>query len=561
MDKAPRDKRDLDEQIVVEASKVSDEIGDVPLDPSLDPDERFSAVSYETFEDANDSGASDSAFADKLHGTDDLPGIGGDQRYFRPQRYKPEELHPIHVSLRVRHQGQTFDAPLQDISQNGVAFTVPDGVELGEDPNIERLTVYFDEVIGYRGAATINSIRRPGDVTVAGLSFAGKLIDMSDVLALRKVRATDIRLGGHLSFDAEGQRRRSARRFRQYVAELRTFFEDTDRDLREVEASIPEHLMADSADSITLAALIEGLKREWVPVFVDYSERIDEVVRNVDETEWLRLKGYSRRMLQDYMMRAPFLRRTHDKPLGYPGDYVVMQYLYERHFEGASLFGKALHMAVIHTLGARAVRKRKDLIKEELRRAIVARADRPGPIRIASIAAGPAQEVFELLGESPEPLHPDVRIVLFDQDAEALSFAQRRLTRLADARWGSALKLIYLHDSIGALIKNPQLFGNLGPFAVIFSTGLFDYLKDSTATRATSNFHANLAAGGSVFVGNMVPTNPCRWFLEHHLEWFLNYRTHERMLAFAEEAVPANARLEIIEDETGVNPFVHIVNP
>lgn len=542
------------------SSEISDEFVDLPPRQPGDSDERFSAASYETYEDMAESGASDSAFADKLHGTDDIPGVGGDQRYFRPHRYTPGELSPIRVTLEIRQAGQVFEAELQDISQNGVAFVVPDSVDLQIRTVLDRLEVRFDEVVGYAGTARVDSLRAPGDRTVAGASFRDKLIDMADVLALRQVRAAGACFGGHFTFDGESQRRRSARRFRQYVAELRTFFEDTDRDLQEVEASIPEHLMADNAESVTRAALIERIRSEWVPVFIDYSERIDEVIRLVDEPEWLRLKGFARRLLHDYMMRAPFMRRTHDKPLGYPGDYVVMQYLYDRPFEGASLFGKALHMAVVMTRGAQAVRSRKDLIKQRLAEVLEERADTPGPLRIASIAAGPAQEIFELLADA-DPVHPDVRVVLFDQDPEALSFAQRRLTRLADKRWGSSLKLIYLHDSIGALIKKPGLFGNLGPFDVIFSTGLFDYLRDSTATRATSNFYTNLAPGGSAYIGNMVPANPCRWFLEHHLDWFLNYRTPDRMRDFAKAAIPAGVPVEIMEDSTGINPFVHIVKP
>jgi hypothetical protein len=43
--------------------------------------------------------------------------------------------------------------------------------------------------------------------------------------------------------------------------------------------------------------------------------------------------------------------------------------------------------------------------------------------------------------------------------------------------------------------------------------------------------------------------------MELHLDWFLIYRRHSEMLAFARRAAP-NAHVAILEEETGVNPFV-----
>ena len=90
---------------------------------------------------------------------------------------------------------------------------------------------------------------------------------------------------------------------------------------------------------------------------------------------------------------------------------------------------------------------------------------------------------------------------------------------------------------------------------MLFAAGLFDYLRFNTAATLTRNFHANLAPGGKAYIGNMDPGNPSRWMFEHHLDWFLLYRTKAEMLEFGQAAVP-NGRMEVIEDATGTNPFL-----
>jgi hypothetical protein len=55
----------------------------------------------------------------------------------------------------------------------------------------------------------------------------------------------------------------------------------------------------------------------------------------------------------------------------------------------------------------------------------------------------------------------------------------------------------------------------------------------------------------------MVPENPSRWYMEHHLDWFLLYRSRAELLEIAQRGC-ADARFRVLEEETGVNPFVEI---
>jgi hypothetical protein len=58
-----------------------------------------------------------------------------------------------------------------------------------------------------------------------------------------------------------------------------------------------------------------------------------------------------------------------------------------------------------------------------------------------------------------------------------------------------------------------------------------------------------------LYIGNMVPENPSRWYIENHLDWFLIHRTRAQLLEIGARAAP-DSQPRIVEEETGVNPFV-----
>jgi extracellular factor (EF) 3-hydroxypalmitic acid methyl ester biosynthesis protein len=107
--------------------------------------------------------------------------------------------------------------------------------------------------------------------------------------------------------------------------------------------------------------------------------------------------------------------------------------------------------------------------------------------------------------------------VLFDQDRHALSHAFRRLQPLVKEQ----ISVLYLNESIKRLLRDAELFGGFGHFDAIYSAGLYDYLQPATAVVLTRNLFARLTPGGVLCIGNMAPENPCRWFMESHLDWHL----------------------------------------
>jgi len=484
---------------------------------------------------------------------EELRGHTGRDVYFRPDRYQRSELGPIGVAVELDLGDQLHRCELIDVSQNGVAFVWPLGAAVEVGTILAEIVVKFDEYEAYRGEARISSVRRDGLRTIAGASLVDTLMNIEDVLQLRDVKSL---AGGG---DAKGLGLKDAawrvngqHRFKALVSELRLLLEDAQRELGQLEGLLPWHVVHGDQDSPARDALIERVKNEVSTDIVALSDEIDAALRLASRSERDALQAFSMRSVHDLLMHSPWMNRARQKPLGYPGDYELMTRVYDNHFAGASLFAKAVDLSFCLTPAAVAVRARKDMIKSRLARLINERKGKP--VRILSIAAGPAQEVFELLEERDSMSGP-LEIVLFDQDKRALSFSYGRLQRLVQSRFRDQVTVTHLHDSIRHLLRGTTVFSGAGTFDAVYSCGLVDYLQLPTAVSLCRSLYELLSPGGTLYVGNMVPSNPCRWFMELHLEWYLVYREREQMLDFARMAAPG-AAIELIEEQTRVNPFV-----
>ena len=476
---------------------------------------------------------------------EELDGAQGREVFFRPQRYSAADLAPLQATVSVRAGSEQHQCPLLDVSQSGVAFECPPGLRLEVGDRLAELAVAFDEHEPYRGEGRVSSVRDAQGVSVVGVSFEGPLLPIDEVLNLRSIRAF-----APLSVIPVGTGRAPGHdRFKVLVSELRLYLQDAEQQLARLEKDLPWHVLHGEG-SPARTALMDKLRTGIVADVVRATEEIDAAVRCAPPAHVPALVNWSRRHLHEFMMLAPAMARAFQKPFGYPGDYEVMRFIYEKPFEGPNLFAKSLSLAFDQTKAAQAVRYRKDLVKRQI--AGLIEADRP--LRILAVACGPAQEIFELLQESAEL--PSLEIVLFDQDKGALACAYRRLMPLIDRHQGR-VKLVYLHESIKRLLRDSELFATFGSFDLIYSVGLFDYLRPTTAVVLARNLEARLLPGGRLLIANMVPDMPSRWYMEHHLDWWLVLRSRPELLEMAHRAAP-HARVQILEEESGVNPFVEL---
>ncbi len=483
-----------------------------------------------------------------------LPGGTGAAAFFRPDRIARARLAALELRAHIPHPSRTVDCELRDVSQNGVALHWPVEAAVPSVAEVfDPVTITVDQREVYRGGLQVISVREEGNETIVGGSFLEGLLNTDDLLTLQQVRSA--RGGGLLDLDHRSRAWSAPgnETYKAGVCEMRLFLEDAREQLTRLENDLPFEVVNGTGDAPLREVLIEELHAGFVSNFLGLERHIDEALRGASPEESAALRHLSQRHLDPLLMQAPFFHRARSKPLGYPGDFILMKYIYESRFEGASLFSRALHLAATETDGARMIRGRKDLLRDQMS----LRVHEPGgkPISIALVGSGPCEEVLELL-RNLRPGHRPLRCVLFDQARDALSYSLSRLRPLAENAPGE-VKLVFLHESIRELLKGPTVYSRQGPFDLVVCSGLLDYLPRPNAVALCSNLAASLFPGGTLFVGNVVPELRTRWLLEHHLDWFVIYRSREELHSIAADCA-ADVDIEPLEEASGYNPFVAI---
>lgn len=499
----------------------------------------------------------DGAEPTRVRRYDELDGAEGRAVYFRPHRYGDAELAPLDATLTVWIDEQQVQCSARDVSQSGVGFAWPEG--LAAPPlglPLDRLAVAFDGHVVYDGGARVGSIRQEEGAIWVGVELREHLLKIDEVLELRDLRRASAAQAMPLSCRDRDWQRGGYATFKRLIGELRLYLEDSESHLRAIESELPWTTVHGAEQALPRQALVDLIKGDFMVDFLAMTEELQRAASEVPAKEVPPLIRYSRRYLDEWFMRSPWMHRARHKPLGYPGDYEVMNHIYRVGFDGPDLMAKAMNLATLHSPAAAAVRNRKDLIRDTLAGLLQERLHDPGVVRVLSVASGPAQEVFELLSEAEE-LPERVEIVLFDQDPGALAYAYGRLRQVVERRFPGQVDVLFLHYSIKRLLKDDLLFSRFGPFDAIICCGLYDYLRHGTAAHLTGRLFDNLLPGGTAYIGNMHPNNGSRWIMEHHLDWQLLYRTHEQILAFANEGAP-RAHSRIVTEPTGVNPFVFV---
>lgn len=250
--------------------------------------------------------------------------------------------------------------------------------------------------------------------------------------------------------------------------------------------------------------------------------------------------------LLPYLLLTRCAERMYRKPRGYAGDFLTIAWMYADEPGGAGDLGTLLDRCFLNQPAAQAVRNRRGLLRDELRRALTLTDQRP--IKVTSLACGPAAEVFDILLKDRD-LAAQVCFTLVDVDQEALEFVRSRLIREGLESVVRLERRNLLHLCIG----RQQL--ELEPQHLIYSIGLIDYFDDRIVTRLQAWIRSCLAPGGRSILGNFHTSNPTRGLMDHLLDWRLIHRDEADMVRLAQAAGFAPGTTSCRFEEAGVNLF------
>jgi hypothetical protein len=251
-------------------------------------------------------------------------------------------------------------------------------------------------------------------------------------------------------------------------------------------------------------------------------------------------KEYTELVLTPEMRKGAIWDRSYAKPLGYPGDFEIMNQVYDWERLGADAYEMLMHRVGLEV--AECIRTRMEVVRTHIGDVVRERGtDRPA--RITSLGSGPAREVQAYLSSHTSGGHR-AEFSLIDQEETALHYAHETTypyTLNSDGR----ITVQGLNISFTDILRGTEGLAGLPPQDLVYSVGLLDYLTAHRAKALVKRLYELLMPGGLLIIGNM---NDCPlsnyWPMEYIADWTLQYRNDADMMAWAEGLNAATAWTE-----------------
>jgi extracellular factor (EF) 3-hydroxypalmitic acid methyl ester biosynthesis protein len=246
--------------------------------------------------------------------------------------------------------------------------------------------------------------------------------------------------------------------------------------------------------------------------------------------------------IEPFFSQSWYMNRALTKPRGYPGDFEILEGIYDQTIFTPVGIGRLLDYYFLHTDLARAVMGRKNYcisILEKYLRTF------PNPA-ILDIACGPCRELREI---DPELMKKPFSFHGMDNDQDALAYAKEKAVEagIPDEN------LRFTKQNVLRLINPENNIRLFGRYDLIYSVGLYDYLPDDILIRILNGTLAMLKENGEYVVAfkdcNCYDKTEYQW----HVDWHFFQRTEEECCQLINKINPKIARLE--RDESGVILF------
>ena len=450
-------------------------------------------------------------------------------------------------------QGSVVRATVLRMTRHTVTFEVYNPYSILQNSEVlSDFKIFIGERLVYNGKAIVSGIVNTGLLLICEVNLDQAWIDVDifSPLNLRQSLKTEFEdfLKGWEKIHAV------TAEFKIMIADAQIFLTDLKRWLEQVEFGIQSNSYQDynHIEREVLTDLQDELIESTQPLF----NRFEELTSKIEEPLQPIHRFYAKQQLHPLLLCAPFVLRIYQKPLGYAGDFEMVNMILDDPFKGSSLFAKVINHAFLRQAPAEGHRNRikyltDTLIQEAQRAKALGRR-----ARIFNLGCGPAQEIQNFLKISE--LSDFVDFTLIDFNDETLKFAQERLNAIrVEFRRQTGLR--FIKKSVNEILKECNKSENsfLEAFDFVYCAGLFDYLSDRVCKRLVNIFYSFLVPGGLLVVTNVDASNPIRGIMEYVVEWFLVYRDKEQLLNLVpENTLPAQHCVKT--DQSGANIFLEV---
>ncbi len=459
--------------------------------------------------------------------------------------YSKNQIAPV-VSFR-NSQGELVRGTITNLQRKSLVMEIYNPYSIVQVSEILKdLTVKAGTFDVYRGKAVVVSMVSTGLTAVVSVSLPAEWRELSMLNGEARAFGYEARV-----FVRDWDDRfKVGGAYQVAVNGLRAFLSEVSRWVEQVDMATELPRLGDTGrlrDDV-FYELADPLINRAQKYLRDVEEESREIAIDLTAAH----RAYAQAALHPLLLRSPFIHRTYTKPLGYAGDYEMVNQILGDLRQGPNTYFQIVNVAFLRAQVAEAHRNRIDVLVDYLKRLATKARIEGRQLTVINVGCGPAIEIQRFLSEFDAPHF--LRFELIDFSVDTLDYTRRAIDAAA-IKAGADLQVTYTHNSVNELIKRRVHSEMPSPCDAIYCAGLFDYLSDKVCTRLLEYFVSRTNSGGSVLVTNVHVSNPDRLFtMEHLLEWYLIYRdeTHLAALFPFERSRATRAYL----DATGVNAFV-----
>ncbi|GAB7544927.1 class I SAM-dependent methyltransferase [Cupriavidus sp. CuC1] len=460
--------------------------------------------------------------------------------------YSQTQIDPV-VSFR-NSQGEQVRGTIINLQRKALVMEIYNPYSIVQVSEVlSELSVRMGSKNAYLGKAVVMSLVNTGLTAVVSLTLIDEWRELSDLPNEPKSVGREAEL-----FINDWDARFNIRRDYQIVVnEMRAFLSEVSRWVEQVD--LTENLP--KTDGRLREDVFYELATPIMLKVKTYLDRLEGEAGQVEAEIAPVHRTYAQSALHPLLLRAPFVYRTFTKPLGYAGDYEMVNQILSDPQQGPTTYFQIVNTAFLKAAVATAHRNRIDLLVDFLSRQADAARAAGRPFRILNVGCGPAFEIQRFVREYPQPEFLSFQLVDFSE--ETLAYTKSSIESSA-ASAGHKVSVEMVHQSVHELLKRKIAPDDAGlrEFDAVYCAGLFDYLSDKVCSRLLSYFAARTRPGGQLLVTNVHSANPEKFGMEHLLEWYLIYRDEARMSML----LPERSRdHKLYVDQTGVNVFAEAI--
>ena len=448
------------------------------------------------------------------------------------------------VSFR-NSQGDKASGTLRGITRRSVSLEVynPHSVaQLSE--MLSDLTVRREGRVVYQGSAVVTTLINTGIYLVMSATLTDPWKDLTNL--------------GHDSTQIKAEVQNFLKGLEQFtdihpgfeviVTRMRTHLSELSRWLQQVDVMMEESFQSKNDREIQL---LEEISEPIVPLMLEQLMEFESIAKNLDPESVSVHSAFVQRELHPLIMRSPFMHRVYTKPLGYAGDYEMVNMMLRDPYEGPNIYYKIVNKLFLMEGPSVAHKNRVKIMHRKLE-ALVDQAKRDGKtIKIFNLGCGPAVEVQRLL--NTRVLDERTEITLMDFNDQTLGYTKSLLDKIGKNN-NSFPKITYEQQSVDQILRQSARLTaeESNKYDFIYCAGLFDYFSDRACSRVLKLFYKLVKPGGEVLSTNVHSDNPAIAAMEYLVEWYLVYRDEQQMLDLVSD-IPGK---KVYGDETGLNIFL-----